>query len=539
MVAQESGSGVDLGDGRERGASLSNLALQRMAALLERLAEHPRIDHTCEGVANLLQDLFGFPYIEVFEVDRDSGVITPRYLTEGEAQHMKNYRGRVGEGILGHVASQGRMILISDAGSDPRFISFLPGSCTELAVPIRVDGQVRYILNVESDRPGDFDQLDRGLIETLAGIIGAGFRLVEEAERREVLSRQLREERNAARDLAAQLRKENLYLKAGTGEKIVFQNLIGVSPSMQAMFREMEAIRDSDATVLINGATGSGKEIVARTLHQTGPRRSNPFVTVNAANLQEQLFESELFGYVKGAFSGANSDRQGLAQAADGGTLFLDEVGELSLEGQAKLLRFLDFKEVRPLGSTRARTVDVRIIAATNRTLEDEVGRGAFRQDLFYRLRVIQLRVPSLAERREDLPLLILHFLKEFTVRERKRIPGLTEETMDLLLAHSWDGNVRELKNQMERVAALTPDGEKVRPWALAPELRGTAGGRSGAPASALHEARKRTERQVVIQALEQTGWNVTRAARILGISRVGLSKKIKRLGLKRPGGLR
>jgi len=520
----------------DKSARPSRIALGKMARLLKDLAVNPSVDGICAGAVTLLKEVFGFPYIEVWEVDPHSGCIQVRFCEASESQKLQGYIGQVGDGILGHVAQTGKTLLVRNAQDDPRFIPFLEGSTTEVASPVLVDGRVRFILNIECTSPEEVEDLDIGLLDTLAGILGTGFKLVEEMESREMLSRRLREERNTAQELAEALRKENIYLKEDRGEKIVFENMIGVSPSMQDLFRSMEAVKNTKATVLIQGRTGVGKELVARTLHRIGPRRSDPFVVVNAANLQTQIFESELFGHVKGAFSGADRDRKGLAAAANGGTLFLDEVGELSLENQAKFLRFLDHHEIRPVGSNRTSTVDVHIIAATNRDLETEVRNQNFRGDLYYRLKAIQLHVPSLKERREDLPLLILHFLETFSIRDRKRIPGITEEAMDRLRIHPWEGNVRELKNEMERLVALTPEGEKVRAAVLSPSILPAAPppGRAGM-GTLIGEAHREDERALVSRVIGETGWNVTRAAQILGMSRVGLTKKLKRLGLKRP----
>lgn len=314
-----------------------------------------------------------------------------------------------------------------------------------------------------------------------------------------------------------------------------WDNLVGRSPAMQELFRQIELVAQTDATVLVEGETGTGKDLVARTLHSLGHRARKPFVAVNASNLQENLFESELFGHVKGAFSGALEHHEGLARAADGGTLLIDEVGELSLPNQAKLLRFLDSKEVRPVGGVRPVKVNVRIICATNRDLLAEVERGRFREDLYYRLRVITLRVPSLRERKEDLPLLICHFLRKFRAQYEKDIDGLTEEAMQLLISHSWCGNVRELENEIERAVVLTPCGEKIAAVVLSPQLRRGRSNGKAVTASALRQFRRDVEKQLVQEALKRTGWNVTAAARDLGISRVGLSKKLKTLGIRRP----
>lgn len=515
------------------GRRLADMALVQLAELLQQAADAPTREGLSRGALHLLREVFGLPYIQIFEVVSTTGEIRLLCCTHEEESHLKGYCGRVGEGILGHAAERGEMVMVSDAGRDRRYISLLPDVAAELAVPIRVGGEVRYLLNIEGRSPHDFDRLDRGLVQTLAAAIGAGFKLVEEVARREALGRRFLEERDSAIGEASLLRRENASLRSGAPEKIVTQGMVALSPAMAALAAQLELLRETDAAVLVQGETGTGKEMVARTLHRMGRRSAKPFLTVNAANLQSTLFESELFGYVKGSFTGASTDRDGLAQAADGGTLFLDEVGELSLENQAKLLRFLDLQEVRPVGATRSKTVDVRIISATNRELDREVREGRFREDLLYRLRVIHLRTPRLRERRDDIPLLILHFLKTFARRDRKEIAGVSESAMDHLLAYGWDGNVRELKNEMERLVALTPSGQKVQAAALSPHIRSASSG----PANLrpLREHRRERDRELVEQALRECGWNVTRAATRLGITRVGLTKKLRVLGLTRP----
>jgi len=312
--------------------------------------------------------------------------------------------------------------------------------------------------------------------------------------------------------------------------------IIGAAPMMQEMFRQVQLVAQTDVTVLVEGETGTGKDLVARTLHKLSLRARRPFVAFNASNLQEQLFESELFGHVKGAFSGAHESHEGLARAANSGTLFIDEVGELHAANQAKLLRFLDTKEVRAVGSTGTSRVDVRIICATNRDLMAEVKKGKFREDLYYRLRVITLEVPPLRKRRSDVPLLIEHFLGRFSSQYGKRIRGLSEEARKILLEHPWRGNVRELENEMERAVVMTPDQGKIELAVLSPEIQSTPQPEAEVRTQmGLHEYRRSVERQIMIETLERTGWNVTAAAKELDISRVGLTKKMKRLGVRRP----
>ncbi|HEX9736290.1 MAG TPA: sigma-54 dependent transcriptional regulator [Thermoanaerobaculia bacterium] len=325
---------------------------------------------------------------------------------------------------------------------------------------------------------------------------------------------------------------EGLNPPAGSSEN----GLIGRSPAMRRLFGHIESISGSDATVLLEGETGVGKNRVARLIHQISPRAARPFVAFNAATLSEELFESELFGHVKGAFTGAYDHHKGLARVADGGTLFIDEVGELSLPNQSKLLSFLDHKQVRPVGGLRPFTVDLRLIAATNQDLRVRVRSGAFRRDLYYRIRVFPLQVPSLRERPEDVPIFARHFLARHNGKYGKQVRGFTREAMQGLRTGRWEGNVRELENVIERAVVLTPDGAAIELRTLALEEDALCAEPADAEATSLRASREGAERQLIDRALRRGRWNVSAAARELGISRVGLTRKLKQLGLRRPG---
>lgn len=304
--------------------------------------------------------------------------------------------------------------------------------------------------------------------------------------------------------------------------------MIGDSPPMRELAAMIRAVAPSEASVLILGESGTGKELVAKALHEGSPRKKRSLVTVNCAALAENLLESELFGHEKGAYTGAQRQRDGRFVQADGGTLFLDEIGEMAPALQAKLLRALQQGEVQRLGSDRSIRVDVRVLAATNRDLEAEVRDGGFREDLYYRLNVIALRVPALRERPEDIPLLARHFLHRFAERNRKTYRGFSPRVMDLMLHYDWPGNVRELENVVERAVILSP-GEFVTENDLPASLRGaeksstvTVGGHS------LEDA----EREAIARTLEQVGNNKSEAARVLGVTRVTLRSKMKKFGL-------
>lgn len=304
---------------------------------------------------------------------------------------------------------------------------------------------------------------------------------------------------------------------------------------MLTLYQHLEIISASDATVLLEGETGVGKNRVARVLHEMGPRASRPFVAFNASTLPQELFESELFGHVKGAFSGAYEHHKGLARTADGGTLFIDEIAELTPANQAKLLSFLDHKQVRPVGGLRSTEVDLRFIAATNHDLKALARSGDFRRDLYYRIRVFPLRVPNLRERHGDISLLARYFLEEFSRKYGKSLAGISSSALERLRAWPWEGNVRELKNEMERAVILTPENRSVEVSALSIQDEPAGIADREAPGT-LRASRTAAEKQLIVRALDTWRWNVSAAARELGISRVGLTRKLKRLGIRRPG---
>jgi two-component system response regulator HydG len=302
---------------------------------------------------------------------------------------------------------------------------------------------------------------------------------------------------------------------------------IGQSPAMRQVRDLAAAIAPSEATVLITGESGTGKEVMARLIHANSARRNGPYVTVNCAALTETLLESELFGHEKGAFTGAEKRREGRFMAAHKGTIFLDEIGEIPLSMQVKLLRVIQEREIQRVGGDQPLKVDVRILAATNKDLAQEVAEGRFRQDLYYRLNVVALTLPPLRDRREDIPLLAMHFLKIFAQRNGKGVKGFTPTAMDRLLKHSWPGNVRELENAVERAVVLLV-GEYVSERELPPTI--VAGEEAPRPASRpdfAHMTLEEIERLAVQDTLEQVGGNKSEAARRLGINRKTLLAKL------------
>jgi two-component system response regulator AtoC len=328
--------------------------------------------------------------------------------------------------------------------------------------------------------------------------------------------------------------------------------IIGSSPGLTDLYAVLERVADTPTTVLITGESGTGKELVARALHEHSTRKDKPFIKVNCAAIPKELIESELFGYERGAFTGAVSSKPGRFELANGGTLFLDEVGEIPVEMQVKLLRALQESEFERVGGIKTIHVDVRLVAATNRDLKKLIAANAFREDLFYRLNVVSIRLPALRERETDIPLLVEHFLAKFNERLKKQVIGVEPEALDILSAYGWPGNIRELENVMER-SVLFCDAQKLRVEDLPGELRGSAGSvapptsDAGGPDMPLSSegglkehvkvAMSRLERDLVSRALKQTSGNVTHAARLLKISRKGLQLKMKELGLREGNG--
>ena len=340
--------------------------------------------------------------------------------------------------------------------------------------------------------------------------------------------------------------------------------LVGQSPEIQNIFAVIEKVADTPSTVLITGESGTGKELVAKALHEHSGRRTGPFIKINCAAIPKTLMESELFGYEKGAFTGATSSKPGRFELADGGTLFLDEIGEIPVEMQVKLLRAIQESEFERVGGLKTIKVDVRLVTATNRDLEQEIARGNFREDLYNRLNVVPLQIPPLRKRTGDIRLLVAHIIKKFNERLRKTIAGITDDALAALEAHSWPGNIRELENVLERTILFTR-GDRIERSDLqlagandpAPHAHATAtttgpippiteddlddsiapgehaGSQSGSLKDIVRAETSRVERELIVKALDETGGNVTQAARLLKISRKSLQMKMKEFGLR------
>ena len=327
----------------------------------------------------------------------------------------------------------------------------------------------------------------------------------------------------------ALLEKENLSLRQEIQGRVDIAGVIGKSRAMKGVYDLLGKVVDSDATVLLSGETGTGKELLARSIHKEGPRHGNSFVAVNCGAMTEQLLESELFGHRKGSFTGAVSDRPGLFESANGGTLFLDEIGETSAALQVRLLRAIQEGEIRRVGEDRDRKVNVRLVAATNRDLKEEVEKGDFREDLFYRLNVFPITLPPLRDRKEDIPELALHFLGKKNDGESAGPQGFTAHAMDALGAYEWPGNIRELENEVERATLLCGGEQRIDITHLSERIGSAGGAAARVPRQGkLKDVLAQVEREMILQALEENDGNRTRAAEALGMSRWGLVQKVK-----------
>jgi Nif-specific regulatory protein len=453
--------------------------------------------------------------------------------TEVESK-LSQMRFPAGRGIAGCVLRSGTCIRVDDVANDSRFYPVVDRSTTfttrnMLAAPLKRRGGTIGVIQVVNRREGMFTDDDLVFLESLSGVIAIA---IENAQ----LYARIKESEGRLRTQVGALRRD-LARREG------FPEVLGASEAMAEVFRLMESASSSPISVLIEGETGTGKELVAQAIHRASERAEGPFLAINCAALSETLLESELFGHRRGAFTGAVDDRRGLFEAASGGTIFLDEVGEMPLAMQAKLLRVLQEGEVVPVGDTRPRKVDVRVISATNRELAGEVAQQHFREDLYYRLSAFPIRLPPLRQRREDIPLLVERILANAAERHRKSIPGIDADAMRQLVGRDWPGNVRQLQNEIERAVALARNGESLEVRHLSLKFPPAAPSeeeplRPGVSSPEVHsmdlrEARAEFEARFIAEALRKHGGNVSHTAAHLGLSRVMLQRKMKEYGLR------
>ena len=437
------------------------------------------------------------------------------------------HRFAIGERKIGRVAESGEPLLLADLHGDEEWADAdwirREAIRTVAAQPLLFRGEVLGVLALF-----DRGRLDDRALEWLrvfadyAAVSIANARAFEEID-----------------VLRARLEEENLYLREEVTAALGMRDFVGESAALQKVLRQVQLVAPTDASVLITGESGTGKELVARAIHDASTRKGRALIKVNCAAVPDSLFESEFFGHVKGAFTGAVTDRPGRFELADRGTLFLDEIGEVPLAMQTKLLRALQEHEFERVGDTRTRKVDVRVIAATNRDLKREVEAGRFRQDLFYRLSVFPLDIPPLRERREDIPRLVHHFVAQSARRLNRPVPRISQSEMAALTAHGWPGNVRELQNLIERAIIVWQGGPLRFPLDVPSRLDAVAPVPDAAAASPMltRDELKRLERDSIARALEHTNGKVSGpggAAELLGLRPTTLASRIAALGLRR-----
>lgn len=456
-----------------------------------------------------------FYFIQTLEMQQDG---RPNDI---EKMHFPDHLG-----VAGWVLRNNRTVLIPDASKDDRIykeFKLQKGFPTRsmICVPLRAPKGIIGVLYAINKLEGSFTKKDSLLLEILSVTLAMA---VENAKHYGLLKQYVNS-----------LEAENRRLMSEVQGRFEVQGLVASSYSMRQLFSLLEKVIDVTTTVLIQGETGTGKELIAKVIHYNGPLKDKPFIAENCGALSESLLESELFGHVKGAFTGAISDKKGLFEMADGGTVLLDEIGETPRAMQVKLLRVLQDGQIRPVGGSHYIKVNVRIIACTNRNLEDEMTQGNFREDLFYRINVFPITIPPLRERKEDIPLLAAHFLEQFAKKFNRPIPRLTSTALELLSSYSWPGNVRELQNEIERAFTLAGSEKEISEACLSNKISES---RNELPqdydkGGTLQEVTERIEKQMVHEALEKADGNRSHAAGLLGITRQGLLNKIKRYNIE------
>jgi len=528
-------------------ASHSDYQMAILTRVGQILTSSPELNTAFAEIMQLLIEHMDMQRGSLVLLDESTGRLRIKAAVGLTPEEMERGTYAIGEGVTGNVVATGRARVVPDIRKEPDFLNrtfsrdlaHLTQPVSFLCVPIRIEGRTVGALSCDKYFVSE-EQLQSDAV--FLGIISA------------FLSQAIQFNRLVMRQ-KEELLEENRQLRAQVRDRFRFENIIGDSPAMYEVFATVGQVANSRATVLLLGETGTGKEMIAKAIHYNSPRRDRPFVRVNCGALSDTLLESELFGHVKGSFTGAIRDKVGRFEAADGGTIFLDEIGTLNPQLQVKLLRVLQEREFERVGDTQTVKVDVRVIAATNVDLQEEVARGRFREDLFYRLNVVTIYLPPLRNRREDIPRLIDHFLDKYNAINGRNLRRMSREVLGALLRYPWPGNVRELENAIERAVVLSRGEDftedllplSVRMFAsqrrseTTSESIETLAGRLAEQAISEWETREgeiyrlateRLEHALIARALAHCDGVKTRAADFLGINRNTLNKKVKELGI-------
>ncbi|MBU0928975.1 MAG: sigma 54-interacting transcriptional regulator [Spirochaetes bacterium] len=510
--------------------------LERLTVLFDLsriLDRHADLRGALGPLLELLEARTGLSRGAVTLLDRADGTLRIEAARGLGDEDRERGRYRLGEGLIGRVFESGNTLQVADISKDARFLNRAGRrEARDLAgvafycVPIRAGDSVIGTLSAERGPSEGRERSladDTGLLERVSAMIAESAklreRILEERLRLRVGCPDFDDERERTGSTLGESRAE------ATG------GIVGASAAMRAMRELMVQVATSDATVLINGESGTGKELVAAEIHALSRRSGGPLIKVNCSALPESVIESELFGHEKGAFTGAASQRKGRFELAHGGTLFLDEIGELSQQVQVKLLRVLQEREIERVGGMSTVKVDVRVIVATNRRLEDEIREGRFREDLFYRLNVFPIRVPPLRERKSDIVLLADHFAERYARKNEKPIKRISSPAIDLLMSYHWPGNVRELENCIERAVILSTD-MVIHSYHLPPSLQ-SASSTHTEPTATLEAAISRIEKEMIVESLKISGGNMAAASRRLGISERQMGLRVHHYGIQ------
>ena len=488
------------------------------------------LDEMLRNVLSKVRDVFQIEGASIALHDRKRKELffirTVEEQSSNAPQKMDEMRFPDDYGVAGWVLREQQSVLIPDVSVDQRFTKKLDlqqnlDTHSMICVPLKTRKGVMGVLYAINKHAAEFSQKDLRLLEILAVTIAVS---IENARLY-----------GDVQQYASSLEIENFRLKTECQARFNVQGIIGSSSAMQRLFALLDKVIDTDTAVLIQGETGTGKELLAKVIHYNGPLKDKPFVAENCGALSENLLESEIFGHVKGAFTGAIADKKGLFELANSGTVFLDEISDMPYSMQTKLLRVLQENQIRPVGGSRYQHVNFRLISSTNRDLLQEVKKGRFREDLFYRIQVFPIVIPPLRERKEDIPLLAAHFLEQFALKFKRPVARLTPGALEMLMRFDWPGNVRELENEIERALTLAGDDGEITEAYLSERIRQSAefDGLSDAPPATIQEATARVERKMVKDALRKSGGNRSQAARILGLTRQGLLNKIRRYEIK------
>lgn len=511
--------------------SLHGLKLSALLAICQAIEQALDLESALDGVLSILSENLSMKRATVTLYDPETGQlsINASYGLSIEEKQRGVYR--LDEGVTGRIFQTGEPYYVPDISKEPLFLDktgsrkIQRGLTSFIGVPIILHGQPIGVLNVDRIFGDDVAaEEDIDFLKIVATLIGQFISLNEKIMEREAV-----------------LKRENTSLKYQISKKSKGLYIVGQSSAMVEVQRQLEKVAPTKATVLLLGESGVGKTLIARIIHELSDRSGHPFIKVNCASIPENLLESELFGYEKGAFTGASGTRQGRFEEADGGTIFLDEIGEFPMNLQSKLLRVLQEKELERLGSNRTRNIDVRILAATNRDLGVLVERNEFRLDLFYRLNIFPITVPPLRDRKEDITGLLNHFLQKMS-EDYGRKMYFTPAALDALMLYDWPGNVREMQNLIERLVIMS-DSEYITleflKSYLAPGQAGSSpAGTPEATAKSIDEpphctSLQEVERNEVVAALERSGWIQYKAAETLGLSARQMGYRVKRYGLE------